>query len=206
MITPLFLTGTFFQTVGLFVAMNEFKDGLDIRVASTLIFGVMLLQQILTFKRIKRASLVFILTAFWCVFLLSFLDLSHANEKAINIVVGMSLLCIAYLLDKSCYKSIANFWYVVGSVLFLTDLFDALKNTTVELLFFFISSFILYFCTVIRNRPLLFVSTLSTLGYIGYFTSKHFMDSTVWPILLIVLGAVCFGIGILVLKISKKFT
>jgi len=205
MLTPLFSTSVFFQTVGLFVASQEFQKGIETKTASTLIFFVMLIQQILTLKRIKHAALFFNSVFFWCVFFLSFLDVSHANEKSIGIVVGFSLLCISYLLDKAYYKTVANFWYLIGAILFLDGLFEALKNSNFEFMFFIISSLILYFCTVIKNRILLFVSTLSSLGYIGYFTSKHFIDSAAWPILLVLLGGVCFSVGVLVVKISKKF-
>ena len=65
MLTPLFLTATLFQTIGLFVAVNEFRDGLDFKISSVLIFGVMLIQQLVTFKKIKRASLIFTSLFFW---------------------------------------------------------------------------------------------------------------------------------------------
>lgn len=205
MLTPLFLTATLFQTIGLFVAVNEFRDGLDFKISSVLIFGVMLIQQLVTFKKIKRASLIFTALFFWCAFLATTLDLVHASDKLVGIVVGLSVLFIAYLLDKAFYKAIANFWYFVGAILFLNGLFDALRSTYFEVIFFGISGLMLYLSTLIRNRTLLFVSTLSALGYIGYFTSKHFMHSAAWPILLVILGLVCFGVGIMVLKICKKY-
>lgn len=205
MLTPLFLTATLFQTIGLFVAVSEFKDGLDFKMASALIFGVMLVQQLLTFKKIKRPSLIFTSLFFWCAFLATALDLAHANDKIVGIIVGFSILIIAYKLDKCLYKAIASFWYFVGAILFLNSLFDALRSTYVEIIFFGMSGLMLYLSTIIRNRTLLFVSTLSALGYIGYFTSKHFMHSAAWPILLVILGLVCFGVGIMVLKICKKY-
>lgn len=205
MLTPLFLTATLFQTIGLFVTVNELRDGLNFKWASVLIFGVMLVQQLLTFKKIKRASLIFTSLFFWCAFLATALDLVHANDKVVGIIVGLSVLFIAYVLDKAFYKAIASFWYFVGAVLFLNGLFDALRSTYFEVIFFGISGLMLYFSTLIRNRTLLFVSTLSALGYIGYFTSKHFMHSAAWPILLVILGLVCFGVGIMVLKICKKY-
>jgi hypothetical protein len=205
MLTPLFLTATLFQTIGLFVAVNEFREGLNLKISSVLIFGVMLIQQLITFKKIKRASLIFTSLFFWCAFLATALDLVHASDKLVSIVVGLSVLSIAYALDKAFYKAIASFWYFVGAVLFLNGLFDALRSTYFEVLFAGISGLMLYLSTLIRNRTLLFVSTLSALGYIGYFTSKHFMHSAAWPILLVILGLVCFGVGIMVLKICKKY-
>jgi len=205
MLTPLFLSSVFFQTIGLFVAMNEFKEGMAFKTAAPLIFGVMLLQQVMTFCKIKRASLIFTALCFWAAFFVATLDLLHANEKIIGISVGLSLLAIAYFLDKQHYKANASFWYFIGAVLFLNSLFDALRNTWFEILFFGASGLMLYLSTLIRNRTLLFVSTLSALGYIGYFTGKHFMHSAAWPILLVLSGLVCFGVGVMVLKISKKY-
>jgi hypothetical protein len=205
MLTPLFLTSTLFQTIGLFVAVTEFGNGLDFRISTALIFGVMLIQQLVTFKHIKRPSLIFTSLFFWCAFFVTALDLMHINDKLTAIILGLSVLFIAYRLDKLHYKALANFWYLIGAMVFLNGLFDALRNTIFEILFFGISGLMLYASTIIRNRILLFVSTLSTLGYIGYFTHKHFMNSTAWPILLVILGLVCFGVGIMVLKLCKKY-
>lgn len=205
MLTPLFLTSTLFQTVGLFVVVNEFRDGLNFKFSSLLIFGVMLAQQLITFQKIKRPSLIFTSLFFWCAFFMTALDLVNANDNLIAIIVGLSVLFIAYGLDKAHYKAIASFWYFTGAIMFLNGLFDALRSTYFEIIFFGISGLMLYLSTLIRNRTLLFVSTLSALGYIGYFTHKHFMNSAAWPILLVVLGLVCFGVGVMVLKICKKY-
>ncbi len=205
MLTPLFLTSAFFQTVGLFVAFNELNVGMDLRVGSLLIFGVLLIQQFLTFRKTKRASLIFISIFFWCAFLVTFLDLLHASEKTIEVLVGLSVLSVAYVLDRKHYTANSSFWYFIGSVIFLNGLFDVLKNSWFEIGFFAISALLIYFSTLIKNRTLLFVGTLSSLSYIGYFTSKHFMHSTAWPILLVLLGIICFGVGVMVLKISKKY-
>lgn len=205
MLTPLFLSACFFQTIGLFVAMNEFKDGVNFKIAAPLIFGVMLIQQLGTFWKIKRPSLIFTALFFWSAFLVSTLDLLRANEKIIGICTGLSLLGIAYFLDRRQYKSLASFWYFIGAIVFLNGLFDALRNTWFEILFFGAGGLMLYLSTLLRNRSLLFVSTLSALGYIGYFSSKHFMHSAAWPILLVLSGLVCFGVGVMVLKLSKKY-
>lgn len=110
MLSPLFLTAAFFQTCGLFIIFNEVTTHRDFRIGAVLIFGVMLIQQLLTFSKIKRASLLFMSVFFWSACFVTALDLLHANEKTLATLSGLSLLIIARLLDKKTYKSLASFW------------------------------------------------------------------------------------------------
>ncbi len=205
MLTPLFLTAAFFQTIGFFVTINEFNGIINFKIASVLIFGILFTQQMLTFFKIKRPSLLFTAILFWCLLILSLLNLTHVKDKIIEIVIGGSLIGIGYFLNKHHYKALTNFWIFIGSLLFLNGVFDVLRNSKFEMLFLGISGLMLYGSMLIRNRALLFTSTVSTLGYIAYFTHKHFMNSAAWPILLIVAGLICFGAGIIVIKIAKKY-
>ena len=56
-------------------------------------------------------------------------DVWNVNEKLIGTIIGTSLLCVAYALNRSKHVAIAPFWYFVGSVLLLWSVFDAVKNT-----------------------------------------------------------------------------
>ncbi len=204
-LTFLILVSILFQTSGLFVAANEFQQGISTKVSTALIFGIMLIQQIIVLKQIKNSCLVFISVFFWSTFFSAVFDFLHASERATNILVGLSLSFIAYLLDKKHYKSIANFWYLIGSVLLLNGFFELVRKSYFEFTFLGVSALILYLSTILKNKMLLFISTISLLGYIGYFTSKYFIHSTAWPIVLIVLGIVCSSVGFMSLKVCKKY-
>lgn len=70
MITPLFLLAALFIPTGLFVAIHEYSTGGDPHKAGLLVFGIMFIQQLLTFWNIPRTVLVFtsifFAAAFYC--------------------------------------------------------------------------------------------------------------------------------------------
>lgn len=205
LITPLFLTSIFFQTCGLFVAIYELARDIDIQLASLLIFGVMFIQQYLSFLKLHRPVLLFSSLVFGSAFLATALELLSLSDRIVGIIMGAILMGIAFLLNKSIYRTMSSFWYFVGAIIFLNGLFDLVKNTWFEILFFAAGCGLLYLSTLVRNRTLLLVSTIASLGYIGYFSYKHFINSAAWPIALVLVGFICFAAGVTVLRISKRY-
>lgn len=203
--TPLFLLAALFQPVGLFVAVSEYSNASDLRLAMLAVFGVMFIQQLITFLYNKKTAVLFLTLVFGTMFTTSGLDMLNANDKTIQVVVGLLIMTVSYFIDKTRFRNIVSFWYFLGSVVFLNGLFDAIRNTYIEGFFFLVGFSLLYLSTIVRNKALLFVSTLSTIAYIAYFTHNHFMHSSAWPMILVMMGIVCFGVGILVLKLSKKY-
>lgn len=192
------------QTGGLFVAANEFNQGIDLKIPTPLIFGIMLIQQWLSFKKSQYPCFIFMAIVFWSLFLPNFFDLFNVSEKMTHIIMGISLLHLSYLLGKKHYSTIANFWYFIGSILFLNGFFELVKKTYFEFTVPLMSAAIIYLSIRLKNKILLLVSTVSLLGYFSYFMTKYLMHSAAWPILLVLLGVVCTGIGFMALKICKK--
>ena len=54
------------------------------------------------------------------------------------------------------------------------------------------------------SRTLLVVSTVAILGYIGYFTRQHFVDSFGWPFALILLGLTLVALSALAVRIDRR--
>ncbi len=52
---------------------------------------------------------------------------------------------------------------------------------------------------------MLIVSTVAILGYISYFTERHFVESVGWPLALIMLGLVLIGMSTLALRLNRKY-
>jgi hypothetical protein len=42
------------------------------------------------------------------------------------------------------------------------------------------------------------------LGFIGYFSAKHFSDSLGWPITLVLMGVAFLGVGTVALKVKQR--
>lgn len=205
MITPLFLVSALLIPTGLFVTLFEFAQGGDIRYARLYIFGIVFLQQILTFSKIRRTVLVFTSLFFAFLFWVSAFNLFDAADKLINTTLGLSLLCVAYGLNKTEHRALAPLTFLVGGGLFLWGSFDYLQHTYIELLYLLITCLMIYLSAFQKSRTLLFVSTCALLGYISYFTSEHFVNSVGWPITLIALGCIFFAIGVMIVKIHRKY-
>lgn len=205
--TPLFLISALMQPLGLFVALYEiFGTSNDPRKYALLVFGVMFIQQLVTFLKVKRASLLFMVLLFgsavyWLI--ISLLDIY--DDRTATFVYGISILCITYSIDKTPHHTITPIWYFFGSVELLFSAWHIFEDKPLEMLIPAISCFIIYVSTVARSRNVLFMGTISLLGYIGYFTKKHFLDSIGWPIMLILVGLIFFGISSLAFKINKKY-
>lgn len=201
----LVILSALFQTTGLFVAVYEFSiGGGDIRVAAFIIFAVLALQYGLFFTKAKRTSLLFF-TIYFAVgsftSLCSFLNIPY---KPVEFICGLSLLALSYGLHRTPYNSICGFGYFVGSILLLWLGFDILWHSRGEFLYVAIAAFMLYVSTIVGSRSILITSAIALFAYISYFTSEHFIDSVGWPICLIILGIVFFGIGNLALRLNKK--
>jgi hypothetical protein len=194
-----------FQTIGLFVAVYEFStSGGDIRVAALLIFGVLGAQYGLLFAKVKRTSFLFFTIYFSIGAFVNMCSLLNLTYNLIEFICGLSLLALSYGLQRTPYNSICGFGYFVGSVVLLWMAFDIVWDTSFEILYLAIAAFMLYASTIVGSRSILITSAIALFSYISYFTGKHFMDSIGWPICLIIVGVVFFGMAHLVLRLNKK--
>lgn len=203
--TPLFLISALLQPTGMLVTFHEFSTGGDERYAVLFTAAVMLLQQLVTFKKCRRGVLLFVSIFFGLAFFGTALDLLKADEDLIWFVLGASTLCLSYSIDKTAHYNITPFWYFTGTTAIAWSAFELLENSPFEILYLGLAAFLIYFSTVVRSRTVLFVATLSMLGYIGYFTAEHFANSIGWPIALVFIGLVLIGLSAVALRINRKY-
>ena len=203
--TPLFLIAAALQPTGILVAFSEFFTGGDWRYATLITSGIMAVQQVATFWKFQRTTLLFTTLFFGFSFLGIALDLLNADGAWIGLILGFSVFCLSIGIDRTPHRVMTPFWYFVGPVAFLYGLFDILEGTVIELLFLGIACTLIYTSTFVRSRTLLFVSTLAILGYIVYFTRRHFLESIGWPIALVLFGFIMIGLSALAFRINKKY-
>lgn len=203
--TPLFLMSSFLQPTGIFVMLQEYSSGGDARHGILFMAVFMLIQQTATFWAKRRTVLAFSAILFGCIFFTTLFDLWDMNEKLIGIVIGSSILCVAYALNQSRHLAIAPFWYFMGSVILLWSVFEAVENTPFELIYLGLAALLIFLSTVVRSRSLLTVGTLAMLIYIGYFTAKHFANTMGWPIALVIIGIALIGMSALAVRLNNKY-
>ena len=123
------------------------------------------------------------------------------DESLIALAVGIGLMCISYLIDKSVHQKITPPWYFVGSIFFLYGIFDLIDNTVLEILFFGVASGLMYLATLVRSRTLLFVSVLAIMSFTGYYFQGVLFNAFG----LIIMGFLLIGLSVFAMKLNRKY-
>ncbi|MCP5268038.1 MAG: DUF2157 domain-containing protein [Zoogloeaceae bacterium] len=128
---------------------------------------------------------------------------SAANWAAL--LTGLCTMSAAYGLQKAGRQTrLAGLGYLIGSAMAYTGLFDLVEKTSIELLYFAVTASMLYACVALQSRALLLTTVLAMLGYIGYFTAQHFVDSLGWPISLVLMGVAFMGVSALAMRVKRQ--
>ena len=203
--TPLYLIAAALQPLGILVAIDEFSTGGDWHYAVLLTAVIMVFQQSVVFWQKRDTSLLFtsLLFALW--FFAVALDLLHVDDEFIALVLGVSTVGFCVGLERTPYRNMNPFWYLLGSGWFFYGLFDLVQHSSIELAFLAAACGGVFLSTWVRSRTLLFVCTVAILSYIGYFTSEHFQDSLGWPLVLILLGIIFIILSAAAMRINKRY-
>jgi hypothetical protein len=127
------------------------------------------------------------------------------DNTVVALVMGAGLVLTAVGVDRTAHRDITPIQYLVGGMLFLYGLFDAVKRTPLEILFVAAAGGFVYLAATLHSRTLLVVATAAILAYTGWFTSEHFADSVGWPIALIVFGMFMIGLSALAVRIDRYY-
>ncbi len=129
---------------------------------------------------------------------------TSASANWASLVVGVGVILAAYGFNNAeRYSRLAGLGYFLGSVMAYAGLFDLVQNTPAELLYLAVTASMLYACVVLQSRALLFTTVLAMLGFIGYYTAKHFANSLGWPVTLVLMGVAFLGVGTLAIKVRR---
>jgi len=203
--TPLFLVAAALEPTGMLVAFNELGSGGDWRWAVLATCGAMAAQFIATFAAVQRSTLLFLAILFSLLFGWTALDLVDADETAIAIVLGASLLLTAAGVDRQGRAEVTPFWYFLGASMFLYGFFDMVERTPLEISFLAVAAGFVYASVLVHSRTLLAVATLAILAYTGWFTSEHFVDSVGWPLALVAFGLLLIGLSAVAFRIDREY-
>ena len=199
--TPLFLISALLQPTGIMVMLQEYSRGGDPEHGLLFMCTVMFLQQFLTFLAKKRTVLLFTSLFFGAAGFGTLCEILDIDFEMASLALGIGLMTISYVIDKSPHRDITPFWYLAGSVFFLYGAFDMLEDSLVEVLFFGIAAGVMYLGTVVRSRVLLFSSVVALMSFTGYF----FRDSLANAFGLIIMGCLLIGLSVFAMNLNKKY-
>jgi hypothetical protein len=255
-ILPLIVLAALIEAGGWFVFVDElFPHSGDARHAACFVFGMMALQQWVTFSFFRRTALFFFAVMFSYGFLENALDILGMHEECIELLLGGSLMCVSDWTAKSKHQMLAGLGYfcagcwfneglydyvgqainwhaaamatglslcslgygleramlhrlsalgfLTGSALFYGGLFEWVEHKPYELLYLCAAIAMMVCHARLKSRMLLVTSTLAVFGFIAYYTEEHFVQSIGWPVALILLGALFFGIGAFAVRLRK---
>lgn len=203
--TPLFLIASVLQPTGIMVMLDEYSSGGDVRHGLLFMAAYMLVQQGATFWAKQRTVLAFSAIIFGCIFFANLFDLWDLDEKLIGTVIGSSLLCLTYAIQRSKHMAIAPFWYFVGAVLLLWSIFEWVEGSLFEPIYLGMTAFMIFLSTFVRSRTLLIIGTFAMLIYIGYYTAEHFANAVGWPIALVIIGIALIGLSALAIRLNNQY-
>lgn len=203
--TPLFLIASVLQPTGIMVMLDEYSSGGDVRHGLLFMAAYMLVQQGATFWAKQRTVLAFSAIIFGCIFFANLFDLWDLDEKLIGTVIGSSLLCLTYAIQRSKHMAIAPFWYFVGAVLLLWSIFEWVEGSLFEPIYLGMTAFMIFLSTFVRSRTLLIIGTFAMLIYIGYYTAEHFANTVGWPIALVIIGIALIGLSALAIRLNNQY-
>lgn len=203
--TPFLLIAALLQPTGIFIMLDEYSSGGDPLHGVLFMTTLMLIQQGAVFWQTKRTVLAFTTVFFGFSFFITVFELLDIDSDLSWLIIGISLMLIAWALDHSRHHAISAFWYFIGSIALLISAFDLVEDQTYEVLYIGLTALIIYISTAARSRTLLIVGTIAMIGYISYFTSEHFSNTLGWPIVLIICGIAFIVIGSVAMKINAKY-
>ena len=203
--TPLFLVAAVLEPTGILVTLKEFSRGGDPAYGLLFLHLVMAIQQGCAFYAKQRSVLAVTTIYFSLGFFAIAFDLLHIERHLIGIVIGLSLLCIGWSIDKSRHKPVAALVYFFGSILFLATAYDWLDHGPLQMLFLALACGTIFLSTIARSRTLLFVGTLALIFYIGVYMAEHFAHNLAGPIGLMLTGFLLIAIGAIAVRINNKY-
>jgi hypothetical protein len=166
---------------------------------------VMGIQQGCAFWARRRTVLALTTILFGTSFCTVALDLLGVGHDLMGMVLGVSLGCVAWSLDRSRHGSIAPVVYFCGSCVFLAASYHALRHTSIEVLFVGLACLMIVLSTVARSRTLLGVGTLALIAYIGDFIAEHFQNNLSAPVFLMLVGFILIALGAAAVRINNKY-
>jgi hypothetical protein len=122
-----------------------------------------------------------------------------------SLIVGLGVMFTAYGLQRAeAYSRLAGLAYFVGSIMAYSGLFDLVHDRPFELVYLAATASMLYACVALQSRALLVTTVIAMLGFIGYFTAKHFANSLGWPVTLVVMGVAFLAVGAIAMRVKRR--
>ncbi len=165
--TPAHIIAFILQPTGLFVLLNEYFQGGDAALGALVVFGLLTVQQGLTFVKYRRPSILLFTLLYAIGFHCSATEYLDINRGISALTIGVFLMFIGVDLQRRLnFKDLTPFIFIIGTSFFYCGLFYFIGRTVFDTVALsFILSMLFY--SVVRDNKTLYV--LSVLYMAGYY-------------------------------------
>ena len=132
------------------------------------------------------------------------MDRCEVDEDVFGVGMSLSVLMVAWSIDRSIHKPIAAFWYFIGGLGLIWSVYDIVDHSPSDIVLLPVSIFMMWVSVRMHSRTLLLVGTFGLLGFLTYYTDEYFKDVTGWPIALMLMGLLLIGISYTAVQLSHK--
>lgn len=202
--TPLFLKAAILQPVGMFVFLDEYAEGNDAQLAAMAVFGILAVQYLLCFVAFRRTTLLFFGYLFFNAFAGILMERCEVDEDIFGLTMSLSILMVAWSIDRSAHKPIAAFWYFIGGVGLLWSIYDIVDHSPWDIALLPVSILLMWVSVRMHSRTMLLVGTFGLLGFLTYYTDEYFKDVTGWPLAIMLMGFLLVGISYYAVHLGYK--
>jgi len=200
-----FLLAGWFQTWGLFVAVDEYLTSTPNELHALAVFGVMVVQFALLLAWQKRLELLLGLMVFATLSFIAACSHLEIDWELVALVMGGSGMLVSWALERTAFKPLCGLsWWVYASSLAI-GAFGLLEGEfPLDLLLIGVGAVLVQISVLVRRRALLALSVIVLLGYLGYYTQEYFADTLGWPIALILFGAALLAASGYAIKLGQR--
>lgn len=164
--TPTFLVAALLQPMGLFVFLDEYFDGGDAALGGIFVFGLLLVQQALTFVKLRRPALLLFSLLAAISFTVSVTEYFDINRGLSALMCGTFLFFVTVDLHKrETYKDLTPFLFIVSTLFFFPGLYHFIGNTIYDSIGLAFTLAMLAFAVLRSHKTLYVLSILYTCAY-----------------------------------------
>ncbi len=201
----LFVLAGWFQTWGLFVAIDEYITVRPDETHAMLVFGVMTIQFALLLLWQKRLELLTGLMVFASLTFITLCVRLEVDWEWVALVMGLSGMLVSWSLERSGFRPLCGLtWWVYGASMAIGAFGLVEGRFPLDLLLIAIGAALVQISVLVRRRALLALAVIVLLGYLGYYTEEYFANVLGWPIALILFGAALLAASGLAIRLGQR--
>jgi hypothetical protein len=164
--TPAFIISFLLQPIGLFVFLDEYFSGGEPALGSMLVFGLLTIQQGLTFVKFRRPALLLFTLLYGTGFFISATEYFDIERGISALIIGTFLFFTSVDLQKRTdFKDLTPVFFIISTIFFFSGLYHYIGQTVLDPIGLSVTLTMLAYAVIRDNKTLYVMSVLYMCGY-----------------------------------------